>query len=623
MNDVIKLLPDAVANQIAAGEVVQRPASVVKELMENAIDAGADQITVVIKNAGKNLIQVIDNGSGMSPTDLRMSIERHATSKINDAQDLFRIRTMGFRGEALASITAVAQCEIKSRQADTDIGTCLMIDGSEIKSQEPCSHNQGTSIAVKNLFFNIPARRKFLKSNSVESKHIIDQFERIALIYPAVQFRLFSDDNELFHLNKGNYRQRIVAIFGKNYNDRLVPMAEESNIISLEGFIGKPENARKTRGEQYFFVNDRFIKNNYLHHAVTAAFDELIPEKYHPSYFIRFTCDPSFVDINIHPTKTEVKFEDDKSVYAILRSSVKKALGEHNIAPTLDFNRETAFDDLTNRTEVVPPSITVNPEFNPFESKSANTSFGGSSGGGSMSMPKKQSIDNWETLYPETTLTQQEVAGMPMEEEETRITQKEISGLDQENPLQTDKKFFQLHNRYILSQIKSGVMIIDQQRAHERILFEQFLHALAHRQGTSQQSLFPVTLEYAAGESELIRGFLPELNQLGFDLEEFGKNTFIVRGVPAELSDQDAQELLDGILENYQLNAQELKLDARVNVAFSLAQKGAIKRNRPLEPTEIQNLIDSLFACENPYATPSGKLVITTLYMDELNKRFD
>ncbi len=617
MNDVIKLLPDSVANQIAAGEVVQRPASVVKELMENAIDSGADQITVVIKNAGKNLIQVIDNGSGMSSSDVRMSVERHATSKINQAEDLFRIKTMGFRGEALASIAAVAQCELKTRQSDSDVGTCLIIEGSEVKNQEPCNHNVGTSVAVKNLFFNIPARRKFLKSNSVESKHIIDQFERIALIYPEVQFRLYADDNELFHLVKGNYRQRIVAIFGKNFNDRLVPVAEESNIITLEGFIGKPEHARKTRGEQYFFVNDRFIKNNYLHHAVTAAFDELIPEKYHPSYFIRFKCDPSFVDINIHPTKTEVKFEDDKSVYAILRSSVKKALGEHNIAPTLDFNRETAFDQPSNPRDIVPPSISVNPEFNPFEASPKTT------GSGSVQVPRRESIKNWETLYPDQVMSQQEVATGHFEGEENPITQKELSGMDQDSPIQSDTKFFQLHNRYILSQIKSGVMIIDQQRAHERILFEQFLHALAHRMGSSQQSLFPVTLEYAAGESELIRGFLPELNQLGFDIEEFGKNTFIVRGVPAEVSDQDAQDLLDGIIENYQLNAQELKLDARINVAFSLAQKGAIKRNRPLESKEIQNLIDSLFACENPYSTPSGKMVITTLYMDELNKRFD
>jgi DNA mismatch repair protein MutL len=596
MEGIIQLLPDSVANQIAAGEVVQRPASVVKELMENAIDAGATEIDVIIKDAGRTLIQVLDNGKGMSPPDARLSLERHATSKIKSADDLFSINTMGFRGEALPSIVAVAQCELKSKGSSEDIGTRIVVEGSEVHKQEATTCAQGTSFSVKNLFYNIPARRKFLKSNAVENRHIIDQFERIVLIYPDIRFTLTSDGNQLFVLEPGNLRQRIVAVFGKNYNSKLVPIEEESNIVNLEGFILKPEFSRKTRGEQYLFVNNRFIKSHYLHNAISAAYEILIPHNHHPGYFISLHCDPSTLDVNIHPTKTEVKFEEEKSIYAIIRSSVRKALGEHNISPTLDFERETAFDGIRPDKEIKEPKIKVDPGFNPFSEKAP-------SGTALRVQP-----EHWQKMFesPEVPVQQE----MEVEQEETTAAV-------------TDRKIFQFAGRYILSPLKNGIMVIDQQRAHERVLFERFLSAIAQNKGACQQTLFPVNVELSAQLTDLVNQLLPDLRSLGFDIDSFGQNAFIIRGVPAELSQLDAAEVLDDLLANFQKNESELKSGPQVNIAYSLAQKGAIKNGRMLTAEEMSNLVDELFGCENPQHTPNGKRIIQTLELSEMNERFD
>lgn len=588
--------------------------------MENSIDAGATHIKLVIQEAGKKLIQVIDNGKGMSPTDARMCLERHATSKIRNAEDLFYITTMGFRGEAIASVVAVAQCEVKTKQRSDELATYLKVEGSKVLRQEPCTGSNGTTITVKNLFFNIPARRKFLKKNAIENRHIIDQFERIALVHPDIEFEFYQDNELIFHIKPGTFRQRLVAVFGKNYNDRLVPVNESTDIVTIKGFICKPEFARKTRGEQYFFVNGRFIKNHYLHHGVQQAFEELIPKGFHPSYFLQLECDPSTIDINIHPTKTEIKFEDEKSVYAIIRSAVKKALGEHNIAPSLDFNRETSFDQLEQTNEISPPGISVNPEFNPFDTTS--TSNGSRKMDYSAINPSYSTpVDHWESLIDQSpTEVQTDIDFKNMDGE--FIVHSEAVQTEQSEE-QSESKIFQLHHQLILIQIKSGLMMIDQQRAHERILFDRYLGMLANENGPIQQLLFPQNIDLNAVDADLLNELLPQLRCMGFDIEEFGKNAFIVRGMPAEVSGNDAKTLLESILENYKLNDTQLKVDARVNLALSLAQNAGIKKGRKLEKIEMQNLVDELFACETPNYDPSGKSIIQTLKMDELIKRFE
>ncbi|MBD81260.1 MAG: DNA mismatch repair protein MutL [Crocinitomicaceae bacterium] len=624
MGDVIQLLPDNVANQIAAGEVVQRPSSVVKELMENALDAGATKIKLIVKEAGRTLIQVIDNGKGMSPTDARLSLERHATSKIRNAEDLFQIKTMGFRGEALASIVAVAQCELKTKRAEDELGTLIQVEGSETKKQEPCTCENGSSVSVKNLFFNLPARRKFLKSNAVEKRHIIDQFERISIIYPQIKFLFYLDDIKLFHLEPGTLRQRIVGVFGKNYNDRLVPINEETSLVKLAGFIGKPEFAKKKRDGQFLFVNGRFIKSNYLHHGILAAYDELVQTGYHPSYFIHLECDPESIDVNIHPTKTEVKFEDEKSIYAIIRSSVRKALGEHNIAPSLDFNRETAFDEMPKNRDIVAPSISVDPSFNPFE-KESGSSLGKLSG--APGKPNKTEIANWGSMIQKDPLLNQQQMNFSSIDKEFVQQENHLES----STLNTDSteidphqnRVFQIHGKYILSPIKSGLMVIDQRRAHERVLYERNLKALALNQGKSQKSLFPVTLEFNASDGAMLQDLSPELHLLGFEFEEFGKNSFIVRGLPAEAAQENCKELFDELLATYKENEQQLELKSHVNIAFSLAQKESKSMNRVLSNVECSALIDELFACENPQTTVGGKPIISTLSLDELNNKFN
>lgn len=618
MSDIIQLLPDAVANQIAAGEVVQRPASAVKELVENAIDAGADKIQLIIKDAGKSLIQVIDNGCGMSLTDARMCFERHATSKIRKAEDLFAIRTMGFRGEAMASIAAIAQVELKTRRHEDELGSCITIEGSEVISQEPCAANAGTSISIKNLFYNTPARRNFLKSNPVEMRHIIDEFQRVALAHPEIFFTLHHDSQEVYHLPGTTLKQRIVHLFGNNYNQRLVPVEEDTTIIKLRGFVGKPEFARKTRGEQFFFVNNRFIRDSYLNHAVTTAFEELLPDDCFPFYVLFIDIDPSKIDINVHPTKTEIKYQDEKAIYAIIRSAVKRSLGRYNITPSLDFDQENSIEHLITPKpfeEIIAPTISFNPNFNPFADKAEKPRqehpFLRESGG-----YKKDPIpQNWDTLYEiskKETLFQHEIH----EEKTIAVDEQDVS-----KP--SERQLFQIHNRFILSQIKSGFMLINQQAAHERILYERFLQQLQNHSGVSQQSLFPQSVTLNGADFELLKELLPDIRSLGFDIREFGKNTVVVEGIPAELNNVGEHELLEQLLEGFKNNMAILKLDKRDNLARSLARNGAIKSGAKLSLEEMNQLIDQLFACESPNQALNGKPVISTFTMNELMERFE
>ena len=615
MSDVIQLLPDSVANQIAAGEVVQRPASAVKELLENAIDAKADNISLVIKDAGKALIQVIDNGIGMSPTDARLSFERHATSKIKSADDLFKIETKGFRGEALASIAAIAQVELKTKDSQSDLGTQIIVEGSEVKEQEACTCAQGTAISVKNLFFNVPARRNFLKSNAVETKHIIEEFQRVAMVHADISFSMYNNGNEVFNLPKGSFRQRIVGVFGKKYNQRLVPIEEKTEIVNIEGFVSKPEFARKTRGEQYFFVNDRFIKSGYLNHAVQNAFDQLLSKDQFPSYFLKLKINPSKIDINIHPTKTEIKFEDERSIYAIVRTAIKQALGKHNIAPTLDFEQETTFNTpLLKQSDMVKaPTIKVSPNHNPFESKSERSSTAAPS-------YKKESTQNWKSLYSSFEKDTQEIAANQSQKEEQQIISSDWDAVVED---EAPKTLLQLHNKFIFTQLKSGFLIIDQQRAHERILYEEFLNNLAAGKGNAQQLLFPETIDFSASDAALITEIEPEIKQLGFNFNPMGKTTFVVSGIPAELNGVDVTKAFENLLEQFKINKSELQLDNKENIAVSLARSASIKAGKKLSKEEMGSLVDQLFACEMPHSLSNGQPITITLGIEDLNKQFN
>jgi len=620
MTDIIQLLPDAVANQIAAGEVVQRPASAVKELVENAIDAGADKIQLILKDAGKGLIQVIDNGCGMSITDARMCFERHATSKIRRAEDLFAIRTMGFRGEAMASIAAIAQVELKSRRTEDELGTCLIIEGSEVISQLPCQANAGTSISVKNLFYNTPARRNFLKSNPVEMRHILDEFQRVALANPQIMFTLHHDQQEVYHLSPGTLKQRIVHLLGNNYNQRLVPVEEDTSIIKLHGFVGKPEFARKTRGEQFFFVNNRFIKDNYLNHAVMTAYEELLPDECFPLYVLFIDIDPSRIDINVHPTKTEIKYQDEKAIYAIIRSAVKRSLGKYNITPSLDFDQENSIQHLITPMpleDITPPTVSFNPDFNPFAQDKPVRTTASSFSGGSGSFQKAAIPTNWDTLYE--IARREESAQQELEIEPAQ----QITIENEQVSKSTERQLFQIHNRFILSQIKSGFMLISQQAAHERILYERFLQQLQNHSGMSQQSLFPQTVTLNGADFELLRELLPDIKALGFDIREFGPNTVIVDGVPADINSSGEHQLLEHLLEGFKNNMALLKLDRRDNLARALARNAAIKAGIKLSLEEMNMLIDQLFACQMPNVALNGKTVISTFKMDELLERFE
>ena len=614
MSDIIHLLPDSVANQIAAGEVIQRPASAIKELLENSIDAGADEIKLIIKDAGKVLIQVVDNGCGMSETDARMSFERHATSKIKAANDLFAIKTLGFRGEALASIAAIAQLELKTKRIEDELGTCINIEGSEVKSQEVSACSDGTSISIKNLFFNIPARRKFLKSNTTELRHIIEEFQRVALVNPETKFTFFNENRQLFLLNSSNQKQRIVALFGNAYNSRLVPLELKSDVVSITGFLGKPEFARKTRGEQYFFVNDRFVKHPYLNHAVDNAFRELIPTDAYPTYFIYFSVNPNEIDINIHPTKTEINFENNQVVYAVLTSAIKQALGKFNIVPSLDFSAEHSLDITLppKGKEIPPPTIKINPDYNPFEaSKKSNWNKEANN-------TRKTSSGDWEKLFDTGEVTFAQKADNF--NSNTEVQNKLIEQNDEET---FDRNLvFQLQNKYIVTNVRSGLMIIDQQRAHERILFEKFLASLNSEKGLSQQQLFPETIQFSAVDAEIIKELIGDLKIIGFDIDEFGDNTFIINGTPADISKISGAELLENIIENFKKNLSGTNIDKRVNLARSTAVNMAIGYIRRLKQDEMNSLINRLFACKVPDTSPDGKPIVRIITLDELGERF-
>ncbi len=610
MSDVIKLLPDAVANQIAAGEVIQRPASAVKELMENAIDAGATQIKLIIKDAGKTLIQLVDNGHGMSETDARLCFERHATSKINQASDLFSIRTMGFRGEALASIAAIARVEMKTRKAEDTMGTEMIIEGSVTQTQQPCQCPKGTNISVKNLFFNPPARRNFLKSENVEKSHIISEFMRVAIANPDIGLMMYQNGQLTHQIEQSPLKQRIVNLFGNNYNQRLVPVEEKTEIVNINGFVVKPEFAKKKRGEQFFFVNKRFIRSPYLNHAVEQAYQELIPEDMFPSFFVFLELDPDQIDVNVHPTKTEIKFQDERYIYQILKTTVKRSLGRHHITPTLDFERETAFDHLSpsKGKRVNPPSIQINPDYNPFSS-------GQKGGTSSRSLSGSINPAQWEKLYPD----KDQVPHGPGHGKQTAIT----SDWDDLQSQDGKKQFLQLHSRFILVPVKSGLMVIDQQRAHERILFERFLFMLKNRKSTSQQLLFPENIHLPENDIELLREMMAQVKALGFEISEFGKNTFVVNAIPTDITENESlQDLLEGIIENYKKNKIELKLDVQTNVARSMAKKLAIRHGKTLSQEEMLALTNSLFACSMPNQSPAGKPIVTIVGEEELSGKF-
>ena len=622
MSDIIHLLPDSVANQIAACEVIQRPASAVKELLENAIDANASSISLVIKDAGKSLIQVIDDGSGMSETDARLSFERHATSKITCADDLFNITTKGFRGEALASIAAIAQVELKTKKEGKELGSSILIEGSEVKEQEHCSCTKGTSFSVKNLFYNVPARRNFLKSNPIEIRHIIDEFQRVALVHPEISFSMFNNGNEVFNLNKGSFRQRIVSVFGDKYNQKLVPITESTDIVSIEGFVTKPEFAKKTRGEQFLFVNNRFIKNAYLNHAIQSAFDQLLSKDQYPSYFLKLTIDPSKIDINIHPTKTEIKFEDERSIYAIIRTAVKQGLGKNNISPTLDFEQENSFNiPIFKSTDPIKlPTIKVNSDYNPFSNSEKKIP----SNGQQFSKPTAR---NWETLYqdfevntkminPISSTGQQEIIT-----EEKQPNQTILTSWD-ETEHETKKTFVQLHQKYIFTQLKSGFLIIDQQRAHERILFEHFVATIANNKSSSQQLLFPETIDFSSSDAELLLEIKNEIAALGFIMDKVGRNSFVVSAIPAEIENLAIKQIFETLLEQLKSNSSELKLKKVEHLASSLAKSSSIKAGQSLSEEEMSSLIDNLFACEMPYSLLNGKPTVITLTLDDLNKQF-
>lgn len=615
MSDVIHLLPDHVANQIAAGEVVQRPASVIKELLENAIDAKATNIQVYIKEAGKILISVIDDGVGMSITDSRLSFERHATSKIKAAEDLFQLQTKGFRGEALASIAAIAHVELKTRRTEDEVGTCINIEGSQVTSQDVCVTSKGTSISVKNLFYNIPARRNFLKSDTVETRHIIDEFQRVALAHPGISFSLVHNTGELFNLPASNYRQRITNILGGKSNEKLVPVEEETEILKISGFVGKPEYAKRTRGEQYFFVNDRFIKSPYLNHAVSAAFEGLLKDRAYPSYFLYLQVDPKSIDINIHPTKTEIKFDDEHALYAILRSAIKHSLGQFNVAPVLDFERDPNLDTPYNyETKTVStPQVEVDRDFNPFKSDS-------SSNFGSRTSFKKET-SNWENLY---TGLKSESGSDDIDVRQIEFESEEVTGnlFGASKTEEAQSSTFQLNKKFIISTLKNGMLVIDQHRAHTRILYEELLKSITVTAAVSQQLLFPLVLHFNQQETELLKGIKDSLEQTGFIFSEITSNSAEIIGIPTSISESEVEMLLEQLLVDFQNEVPENNFSHTDLLAKSLAKSMAVKSGNLLNATEQQHIVNGLFACKEPSLTPSNKPVFITLPVEELEKKF-
>ena len=610
MLDIIQLLPDNIANQIAAGEVIQRPASAVKELLENAVDAGATEISLFVNDAGKALIQVIDNGKGMSETDARMAFERHATSKISSIEDLFRIKTMGFRGEALASIAAVAQVELKTKRAEDETGIYLEIENSMVKKQEPVAVATGTSIAMKNLFFNVPARRNFLKSNPSELRHIIDEFIRVAMAFPEVFFSLTSNGQQVFHLEKGTLKQRIVQILGNNYNAKLVSVQERTDYLDILGFVGKPETAKKTRGDQYLFVNNRFIKSAYLNHAIMSAFTEMIPKDSFPMYALFIDLDPAQIDINVHPTKQEIKFEDEKIVYAFVQSAVKHALAQFSITPTLDFELDASIQhlDAVNKpiTEQQRSSASSSSLFQTFTQKN-QAHF----------IEKKSELAHWKDFYEKPAAEN----GKDYSAAAQPITVFEKIAANNEQP-QPHSDLMQLHNAYIVVQNDKGYLLINQQNAHERILYERFSGAVSGKAIATQQSLFPATIELAPADTVMLAELIPDLKQLGYQLEPFGNNTFVIQGTPADMPQAGETNAIEKLLEQYKHFSNDLKYSKREKLLRSLSLQQSIKIGTFLSQKEMKQLTEDLFLCSTPNATPTGKPTYMSFKKEELDRMF-
>ena len=614
MADLIKLLPDAVANQIAAGEVIQRPASVVKELVENAVDAGGSSIQILIKEAGKTSVQVIDNGCGMSPTDARLAFERHATSKIRDASDLFSIRTLGFRGEALASIAAVAEVKLRTKRIEDELGISIDIAASQVVTQEPVVCPNGTNFLIKNLFFNTPARRKFLKANPTEFRHILNEFQRVVLTHPEIEFSLSHNNTELYSLPQSTFRQRIINVFGKSINQHLVPINADTSIVKISGFIGKPDAAKKSFGEQFFFVNQRFIKHPMLHRAVMKAYEQLLPPEAVPSYFIYFEVDSETIDINIHPTKTEVKFEDEQSIFQILVASLRESLGKFNIVPSLDFDMDTSIGIPVLRTgdDIKMPSIDINPDYNPFNTDSDSGRSGNYN-------PRQSSLDsdnlqNWQKLYEGFSTNEISGDSIMNSDKNERLT-----GIED---VQEHVNTFQLKNRYILTPVKSGLMIIDQKRAHERILFERFITMIQNNQGLVQRCLFPESVELTKPEMVCLQEIFDELRSLGFELEIAEDTKVQILGYPPDSAAVNPAELLKDIIQTCLSDGADLENDRRERIAIQLAQASAIPHGKNLSHQEMRELVDHLFGCGTPNFSPTGKAIVHILSMDDIEKRF-
>jgi len=633
MSDIIQLLPDSVANQIAAGEVIQRPGSMIKELVENAIDAGSTNIKILVKDAGRTLVQVIDNGCGMSATDARLAFERHATSKIRDVNDLFAIRTMGFRGEALASIAAVAQCEIKTKKQGDELGTYLVIAGSQVEKQEVINCPSGSNFIVRNLFYNVPARRKFLKRDSTELRHIINEFQRISLANPDVGFSMEHNDIPLFQLPVSNMRQRIVNMLGKSMNSQLVPVDTATTLIKVQGFIGKPESARKSSGDQFFFVNQRYMRHPYLHKAVIEAYSNLILPNTVPAYFLFFEVDPKIIDINIHPTKTEIKFEDERAIWHIVNATIRESLGKHNMVPTIDFDTANMVnipvkEDVTDKET---PVVEINPLFNPFDAKMPDpSSFMGSSYSGSSSSSQR-APKGWDKLYEDF---ESEKGSSPFKQEEdsaqqkvenefeSEPTQQKIMSEDMNMEVSQGVSCFQFKNKYILTSGKSGLMMVDQKRAHERVLYERLLRSISNHQSMIQQNLFPEQIEFNVEDAMIVNELLSDLKLFGMDLAHTGNNVFEVRGVPVDMDNMNSRLLIDQIIHDYKSGEVNLEMNLHERIARSIASQSSIKSGKSLSVQEMDELIGQLFTCQVPNYSPSGKPVISILSNDEIESRF-
>jgi DNA mismatch repair protein MutL len=612
--DVIRLLSDSVANQIAAGEVIQRPASVIKELVENAIDAGSTKIVVHIKDAGRTLIQVSDNGKGMSPTDARMAFERHATSKIRSADDLFAIKTMGFRGEALASIASVADVELKTRRHDDELGTYIHISGSELIEQQAISAPQGTTFMVKNLFFNVPARRKFLKTNTTELKHIITELQRVALPNPEIGFSLYHNEVPVYDLPVTNFRKRIVNIFGSNINNSLVPINSDTALTRISGFIGQPKYARKTFGEQFFFVNGRYMKHPFFHRAIMQGYEKILPRDMIPAYFIAFEVDPSSIDINIHPTKTEIKFENESGMWQLLNAAVREGLGKFNVAPSIDFDQEGSIDiPIAPKSfeGLSQPKIEIDPGYNPFKEE-----HGRERSNYENFSNKSNAPDNWEKLYGGNNSS-----GIIEIQQNEDASQSGFNSNENSNSAEQGRNFLLFKNKYILTPVKSGLMVIDQRRAHQRILYEQFMITLTNEESTCQQLLFPQTLEMNPADATLLSSIIEDLNIIGFDIREFGPNTFIINGVPGFLDHSNAKEIIEITLEEFKTGSTNIKEKAREQLAVSLSKASSINHGHQLSQEEAGSLIDSLFACHTPNYSPTGKPVLEIIQLSEIERK--